>query len=59
MGSASYVCISFYGVYIEKKWRWHNRINAIVTCWRNVCDVGVLRKPQGDALLMLSVIDRV
>ena len=46
-------CIRVYDVYIEKEWRCHNRINAIV------CDVRVLRIPPGDALLMSSAIGRV
>ena len=48
--------IWLHGVYIEKEWRFQNGINAIVTCWRNVCDVRVLRIPPSDALLMLSAI---
>ena len=52
-------CIWLHGVYIEKEWRFQNRINTIVTCWRNVCDVGVLRIPPGDALIMLSALTGV
>jgi len=44
--------------HIENEWRFKNRIIAIVTCWRNVCDVRVLHIRPGDALLMLSAISR-
>ena len=52
-------CIWVHDVHIEKEWRFQNRINGIVTFWRNVFHVGVLRIPPGDALLMLSAISRV
>ena len=50
---------SIKGMYIEKDWRCHNRINAILTCWCNVCDVDVLRILPGDAVYMSSAISRV
>ena len=57
--SVIWECNRLHGVFIEKEWLCHNRINAIVIPWCNISDVVVIHIPPDDALLMPSAIGRV